>query len=80
MWPFTPSATKAEPPMCQRMEDTMTFPESSLFTMQGDDLIIQMRGKLFPKQGGAECGSTSMQFNLSQHFRDLIAEALAKTR
>ena len=28
-------------------------PESSVFTVRGGNLFIQMRGKFFPKEGGA---------------------------
>ena len=60
--------------------DKVFSPESSVFTVRGGDLFIQMRGKLFPKEGGAECGSSFAEFNLSDHIRDLIADALSGTR
>lgn len=61
-------------------EDYVTSPESSMLVERDGELIVVMRGKLFPKAGGAECGQTFGEFNLTQHLRQLIAEALAGTR
>ena len=57
-------------------DETTFSPETSVFYVEDGDLILQARGHLFPKQGGIQCGHTFSTFNVSQHLRELIGDAL----
>jgi hypothetical protein len=73
-----PLSAHAEDGYCMHTDETITSAETSIFVERNGELIIEIRGKLFPKRGGGECGFSYQEFNLTHHLRELIAEALRK--
>jgi len=48
----------------------------SILDMRNGRLILETRGKMFPKGGGAECGGWQRSYDLTDHLEQLIREAM----
>lgn len=60
------------------LDKTRSYPESSTFSVgENGDLMLTLRGKLYPEAGGVECGGSLVNFNFSEHIRKIIREELS---
>lgn len=50
--------------------------ESTVLTMENDEVIVITRGVTFPEGGGAQNGTFHEQFSLTEHLRVIVREEL----
>jgi hypothetical protein len=58
----------------------MRVSESSVLELREGELIVITRGITFPPQGGAQSGTFTQEFNLSEHLRKIIREELLRSQ
>jgi len=59
---------------------TTSFPESSVFSLgPNGDLMLTLRGTLYPSGGGTHAGQSIDMVNFSEHIRQIVREELHRS-